>query len=435
MVESFDESQFEAVIERIGGLGLTESHRKEILKAIDKKLEEQRKELKPTKEQFGAKAFASLEAQLAELSKGLADAATQKATEIMSGRIPMDLTAEVKGIENFGTIANNLDAYSQQVFDDVVDFHDHVVNARYQEANAVVKDILNQEESTELDGLYNTLREAYGNRREIKKLRKQINAIKNINTVFARQYAPLDGDWNYGVWWDLHELAEAYIEAEKRTVDAIRKHSIGANELDINLAPYSMGDEVLDYYKGEIARYSHHLTAKEAKQSYLDQPELREEAVKNQDFERIADEAAREALSGIPVTFDPAKIPEESLRRFKQITSRRARELVKSLQESGQVVAGVYNRGPVTAALREREARDGREEEQRILDKIEELEAQKTEKQDELRNMPRTRGSKEYRGRLSRNIAELDARIAVLKDELLEAIRNQPIINDEGVGL
>lgn len=433
MIKSFDESQFKAVIERIGSLGLTESHRKEILKAIDEKLEEQRKVLKPTKEQFGEKAFASLEKQLAELSKGIADAATQKATEIMSGRIPMDLTAEVKkGIENFGAIANQLDEYSQEVFDDVTKFHEHVVNGRYREANAQVKDIVNQEESTELDGLYNTLREAYGNRREIKKLRKQINAIKNINKVFARQYAPLDGRNDFGVWWDLHELAEAYIEADKRTGDAIRKHTIGANELDINLAPHSMGDEVINHYKEKIARYSHHLTAEEAKRSYLDQPELREQAIENQDFERIADEAAREALSGIPGDFDPTKIDEESLRRFKQITSRRARELVNSFKEQGYMVAGVVQASFTQKLLTERKRRDARRERNELENEIKGLRQDRKEAVNELNRTERTRGSADRRKELRAEIRSIDASIAEKEAARLALIAQEETITLDG---
>jgi len=103
---AFDKDTYESVVARAGSLGITEQERKAILKAIDKAIEDKKKELKP--EEMSKKAFKALQDTLSDYADVIGDAASQKATDIIEGRIPMDLSTPVGPVKDFGLILTQI---------------------------------------------------------------------------------------------------------------------------------------------------------------------------------------------------------------------------------------------------------------------------------------------------------------------------------------
>ena len=343
--KAFDKAGFDAVAERIGGLDYTKKEKKEIIKAINAAIEKKKSELKSDK--FSKKVMASLEKEMKEFADILGGAAAAKATEILEGRIPIDLTADLTTITDFGKLSGDIDEHSKQVFEDVVLFHTHAAAEEGDKANDKLKDILNTEESTELEAIYNTLRENFGNRKEVKSLRKQLNAVVRVNKVFAKQYSKLDGRRTLDVWWELRDLANAYNEAQKKATDALQKHRSGLSEIDVDITPDLISDGVLNFYQSKIDEWSANLTPDVVKSVYLSPTfGMTEAQLKNVNFEELADELAREAYHQIEFggSDDEFEKKKKALDAFKSIARGRARKksILLKAKSPLEVVAGVF---------------------------------------------------------------------------------------------
>lgn len=343
--KAFKKEGFEAIAERIGALNYTKSEKRAIIKAINEAIDQKKSELKA--DDFSKKVLASLEKELAGYADVVGDAAAQKASDIVSGRIPIDLAADLTTIDNFGRLANDIDIHSRHVFSDVVLFHRYVVDGENDKAEDKLEDILNTEESTELEAIYNTLKENFGNRKEVKSLRKQMNAVVRLNKVFKKQYSVLDGRRTPDIWWELRDLANAYNEAQKRASETLQKHRSGLSDIDINITPPMIEDEIIDFYQSKIDELSINLTADVVESVYLSKTfGMTKEVLKNVDFEEMADKMAREAYHQIESKegeedFERA---ERALEAFKSIARGRANKKAAMLEAKDPMakIAGVF---------------------------------------------------------------------------------------------
>jgi len=359
---AFDKDTYESVVARAGSLGITEQERKEILKAIDKAIEDKKKELKP--EEMSKKAFKALEDTLGDYAALIGDAASQKATDIIEGRIPMDLSTPVGPVKDFGLILTQIELAAEEITQNVIDFHnlfaslipeDNISAEASDKLKVLWNDITNTEESTTLMVNFLKLQEVYGkDNKQIKALRKQINALENTNRAFAKQYSRI----NFGVkevWWHLRDLAQAFAEQDKALKEELANRATGSSSLDINLATdSSIDNSVIQLYNDNINALSGHLNDALAKEVFKDAlPEVKAEALDNIDFEKIAAEEAQKAYSTIEgdrKISDPMK--REVEKKFKELCATRAGSLYRLVQDSpgaaAKVIANNFMAGVAT---------------------------------------------------------------------------------------
>jgi hypothetical protein len=337
---AFDKDTYESVVARAGSLGITEQERKAILKAIDKAIEDKKKQLKP--EEMSNKAFKALQDTLSDYADVIGDAASQKATDIIEGRIPADLSTPIGPVKDFGLILTQIELAAEEITQNVIDFHNHLVIDEFDKAMVLLGDITNTEESTILLDNFFKLREVYGKgNKQIKALRKQITALENTNKAFAKQYSRLDFSV-LEVWWHLRDLAKAFAEQDKALKEEIAKRTTGAPELDINLATdSSIADSVIQEYEDAIKNLSSHLDDALAKKVFKDAlPELSTEILDNIDFDKIAAEEAQKAYSTIGGEISDA-VKKEAEEKFKELCATRAGSLYRLVRDSPGAAAKV----------------------------------------------------------------------------------------------
>ena len=352
---AFDKDTYESVVARAGSLGITEQERKAILKAIDKAIEDKKKELKP--EEMSKKAFKALQDTLSDYADVIGDAASQKATDIIEGRIPMDLSTPVGPVKDFGLILTQIELAAEEITQNVIDFHnlfasmvvkDDFSAEASDKINVLWNDIRNTEESTTLMENFLKLREVYGkDNKQIKALRKQINALENTNRAFAKQYSRI----NFGVkecWWHLRDLAQAFAEQDKALKEELEKRATGSSSLDINLATdSSIDDSAIQLYNDNINALSGHLNDALAKDVFKDAlPEVKAEVLDNIDFEKIAAEEAQKAYSTIESDRELSdSVKREAEKKFKELCATRAGSLHRLVWDSPGAAAEVIAKG------------------------------------------------------------------------------------------
>tara|TARA_B100000035_G_scaffold49580_2_gene38167 strand:- start:5080 stop:6699 length:1620 start_codon:yes stop_codon:yes gene_type:complete len=350
---AFEKETYEEVIERVGSLGITERERKEILKAINKAIEDKKKQLKP--EEMSMKAFKALEDTLGDYAALIGDAASQTATDIIAERIPSDLSARVKDPEGFGTLMTEIETVARGIMDDVIQFHSAFEGVyigtkkptpEFDKVMTLLKDIQDHKENTQLREHFLTLRTAHGNIDQIKKLERQIIALEKTNKAFATQYNQVNFDV-VQVWWVLQDLADAFEEQDKELKQRLVRASTGSDKLDIQLSTDgSLGLGSPTWYEERIKLYSKGLNADRARKVFKDsQPRLTDNLLNKIPFEKIAAEEARNAYETVKTNKTFAEQVAQATTNFENRCATRAESLYRLMRDSPGAAAGVIAKG------------------------------------------------------------------------------------------
>ena len=334
---------FEAIQERVGGLGLTKDDNKELLSAVREAIAAQTQAIKD-KEGVDEAVWAALETEVSDIAAKLSEPLAEKLTGIIAGRVPIDLMAPVAMPDNFGELTTRLDKKANEIMKDVVDFHAAYSGAgiwvKESDANTLLADILDTGEADSIRADVAAIEKAFGNRDEVKVLKGQARALENMAKVFAKQYAVLDGKETMDAIFIAYDLALAYKQQDEKVKEALgKKQNLVSNDLNISLSGTEMDQRYLDAYKQKVAAMIAPVTPSDIEAVYLrEETGLTRKSVATFNFRNLANEIAMEAYTTI--RFDDENPEELAIAKSKDIAFQRAKKSFRAYRDRGLTAGG-----------------------------------------------------------------------------------------------
>lgn len=334
---------FEAIQQRVGGLGLTKADNKELLSAVREAIAAQTQAIKD-KDGVDKAVWAALETEVSDIADKLSEPLAEKLTGIIAGRVPIDLMAPVAMPDNFGELTTRLDKKANEIMKDVVDFHSAYSGAgilvKESEANTILADILDTGEADSIRADVAAIEKAFGNRDEVKVLKAQARALENMAKVFAKQYAVLDGKETMDAIFIAYDLALAYKQQDEKVKEALgKKQNLVSNDLNISLSGTEMDQRILDAYKQKVAAMIAPVTPSDIEAVYLrEETGLTRKSVSTFNFRNLAYEIALESYSTIP--FDAENPEALAIEKAKDIAFQRAKKSFRAFRDRGLTAGG-----------------------------------------------------------------------------------------------
>jgi hypothetical protein len=356
-------ADFEALVKKTGGLSITREQKQLLLKELNKEIESTRKAFRE-KAGLPEEVFNALDAEYANFSTKLGDAAAKKVQDAIEGNIGAEAYSSLfegdpSKVASFGEAKIKLDAKANELLTDVRAFHDAVVDGNVVQASSKLDDILDDRESLALMDNLAILTAAYGRRtEEVSNLRTQIAALRNLDRALKKQYMSLKGDDTIAMMFRARDLAKAYGEAAEGIEQRLDKNRNSNDDLNVNLGDIAMDPNVITRYDDRLKKYENIITVDFIKEIYLKNPALTPEAISNVDLDEVKEQIMEEVFATVKLDADMGQVEKQAQINASKAASREADELVDRYKATGQFIAGVVNLDPnAVIAAAERKAK------------------------------------------------------------------------------
>ena len=337
---------FGNLVKKAGGLSITREQKQLLLKKLNEEIESTRKEFSETAG-LPKEVFAALDAEYADFSEKLGDAATRQVKEVMEGHLggvaySSLFEGDPSKVDSFGEAKVKLDEKATELLTDVRSFHLAIVDGDVAQASSKLDDILDDSESLALMDNLAILTAAYGRRtEEVSNLREQIKALRNLDRVLKKQYMSLKGDDTIAMMFKARDLAKAYEQAAEAIEQRLDRNRNSNEDLNVNLGLITMLPEVITQYDERLKEYEDIITVDFIKEIYLKNPALRADAIKNVDFDTVKEQIMEEVFATVKLDADAASVEKQAKINATKAVGREADRLVEQYKSTGQFVGGV----------------------------------------------------------------------------------------------